>query len=280
MAVSNCATLTFLGMFYPHELYLFPSLNNPFAIPGEVGKILGLGFTAALLWLMVTFLIALASLLVRFRRAEGEECQQLKWIFSAFLLMVLLFIVTAFLPEGQHQTVIWGDIVNGIGGIALPIALGIAILRYRLWDIDIIINRTLVYGLLTATLLVVYLALVFAGQVLLSSLLGPNNGVVLVGSTLVVAALFQPLRHRIQQLIDRRFYRRKYDAQKTLAAFSTILQGEVDLDQLREQLLAVVEETMQPAHLSLWIRPLKQQAAGGGIKAESAAPVEGRPDAD
>ena len=105
-----------------------------------------------------------------------------------------------------------------------------------------------------ATLLAVYLVLVFAGQTLLSSLIGHNNGVVLVGSTLIVAALFQPLRHHIQQVIDRRFYRRKYDAQQTLAAFSATLRGAVDLDQVRKQLLTVVQETMQPASFSLWIR--------------------------
>jgi hypothetical protein len=122
--------------------------------------------------------------------------------------------------------------------------------------------------------------LVAGGQYLLASFLGPSNSVVLVVSTLIVAGLFQPLRQRIQQLIDRRFYRRKYDAQKTLAAFSTVLRQEVDLDQLREQLLAVVEETMQPAHLSLWIRPLKLHASGGGMRGEPASPLEERPDAD
>jgi len=136
-------------------------------------------------------------------------------------------------------------------------------LRSRLWDIDVLINRTLVYGLLTASLLAVYLVLVFAGQTLLSSLFGHNNDLVLVGSTLIVAALFQPLRHRIQQVIDRRFYRRKYDAQKTLAAFSATLRGEVNLEQLHEHLIAVVQETMQPAHVSLWLRtpqpPAKHQ---------------------
>ena len=120
-----------------------------------------------------------------------------------------------------------------------------------------LINRTLVYGLLA-----VYLALVFAGQALLSSLLRQSNGVVLVGSTLIVAALFQPLRHRLQLLVDQRFYRRKYDAQKTLAAFSTTLRGEVDIEQLGKQLLTMVQETMQPAHLSLWIRPLMRQTSG------------------
>ena len=119
---------------------------------------------------------------------------------------------------------------------------------------ELLINRTLVYGLLTASLLAVYLVLVFAVQTLLSSLLGHNNDLVLVGSTLIVAALFQPLRHRIQQVIDRRFYRRKYDAAKIVAAYSATLRNEVDLNHLQEELLHVVQETMQPAHVSLWLR--------------------------
>jgi hypothetical protein len=119
---------------------------------------------------------------------------------------------------------------------------------------ELLINRTLVYGLLTASLLAVYLVLVFAVQTLLSSLLGHNNDLVLVGSTLIVAALFQPLRHRIQQVIDRRFYRRKYDAAKIIAAYSATLRNEVDLNHLREELVHVVQETMQPAHVSLWLR--------------------------
>src|SRR5262249_52781324 len=134
-----------------------------------------------------------------------------------------------------------------------------ALLRYRLWNIDRIINRTLVYGLLTAIMLSIYLLLVFGGQYLLASLFGPGNPVVLVISTLIVAALFQPLRARLQSIVDRRFYRSKYDAQKTLESFSATLRGEVDLTQLCEQLVSVVEETMQPAHISMWIYPLKEQ---------------------
>jgi len=137
----------------------------------------------------------------------------------------------------------------------IPLGLGIAILRYRLWDIDVIINRTLVYGSLTALLVVLYVGLIFALQSLFQGVFKQNNDVAIVVSTLVIAALVQPLRHWIQRIIDRRFYRRKYNAARTLAQFSASLRNEVDLQQLKESLVAVVEETMQPTHVSLWMPP-------------------------
>jgi len=140
--------------------------------------------------------------------------------------------------------------------LLIPCSIAIAILRYRLWDIDVIINRTLVYGSLTVLLVALYVGLILALQALVHAVTGSlsEQPVVIVGSTLVIAALFQPLRRRTQALIDRRFYRRKYNAGKITAAFNSTLRHEVDLDQLREQLLAVVQETMQPAHISLWVR--------------------------
>jgi len=229
-------------------------------------------------WPLPLFLIELvlawgspvAVQIYRYRRVyTPAQRQQTKWVIFGLACCILtillpgltggLFLTTS--VSGALFTLV-NPALSSLGFLLIPLSITMAILRSRLWEIDVLINRTLVYGLLTATLLVVYLALVFAGQALLSSLLGPNNGVVLVGSTLIVAALFQPLRHRIQQLIDRRFYRSKYDAAKIVAAFSSTLRQEVDLDQMRDQLLAVVQETMQPASLSLWIRPLKQQPSG------------------
>ena len=148
-----------------------------------------------------------------------------------------------------------------VDGKEVPFVFGTAILRYGLWDIDVLINRTLVYGTLTAILALVYFGLVVGLQFLFRDLTSQvaSSPLIIVGSTLAIAALFQPLRRRIQRAIDRRFYRRKYDAAKTLAHFSAILRDEVDLNRLSEQLVEVVEETMQPAHVSLWLRKPKKE---------------------
>jgi K+-sensing histidine kinase KdpD len=142
--------------------------------------------------------------------------------------------------------------------LLVPLSIGIAVLRYKLYNIDVLINRTLIYGTVTGMLALVYFSLVFVLQFLLRGLISQTNDVAIVVSTLAVAVLFQPLRGRIQQVIDRRFYRRKYDAARTLSAFSSTLRGETDLTRLSEQLVAVIQETMQPAHVSLWLRPTEQ----------------------
>jgi hypothetical protein len=206
--------------------------------------------------LFVAGLGAVISLLVRFRRARGDECQQIKWFASAVALSFLwIFVLDASTLSGVP-----GAIATLSGLLVLPsipIATGIAILRYRLYDIDILINRTLVYGSLTLMLALVYFGGVTATQAIFGALTGQGEQpqLAVVVSTLVIAALFMPLRRRIQSFIDRRFYRRKYDARKTLEAFSAKLRDETDIDRLGEDLMGVVKETMQPSQISLWLHP-------------------------
>jgi hypothetical protein len=194
---------------------------------------------------------AVAAVVVRFRRSDGVERQQMKWFLYA-AAPILTFPVTDYVPG------IFGDIVSGLAFgwllIGLPTAIGIAVLKYRLYDIDVVINRTLVYGSLTAMLALVYFGGVAGLQRLLSPLTGEGNQLAVVASTLLIAALFGPLRRRVQGFIDRRFYRRKYDARKTLDSFSARLRGASDLDDLNGELLSVVGETVQPSHASLWLR--------------------------
>ncbi len=200
------------------------------------------------------------------RVSSYSQRQQTKWLVfglaGAMVLSLLYNLIGSLFPglgapDSPFQLVS-GTITSFIFLIA-PLSVGIAIQRSRLWDIDVLIRRTLVYGTLTVMLALVYFGLVIGGQHLLVSLLGQSNAVVLVISTLIVAALFEPLRQRIQRTVDRRFYRSKYDAAKIVAAFNATLRNEVDLDQLREHLLAVVQETMQPAHVSLWLRKTEQE---------------------
>jgi hypothetical protein len=209
--------------------------------------------------IVITDAPGLFAQLYRYRYVSTpSQRQQTKWVVLGVAVGLLVemggYLPTLLLPSLNHAGLILRPVATLILLFA-PLCFAIAILRSRLWDIDILINRTLVYGLLTASLALVYAVLVIGLQFLIHRQGGPGlqSPLVVVGSTLVIAALFRPLRRRIQAIIDRRFYRRKYDAVKALAAFSATLRNEVDLDQLREQLVAVVEETMQPAHISLWV---------------------------
>ena len=230
------------------------SVRNPLGIPAAE-NLLNVLSGAVPVVLFVTVFACIAAVILRFRRSRGVERQQLKWFaYGMFLtaIMILAILVLIFSPLNDAPSTFFYLAI-----VCIPVASGIAILRYRLYDIDLLINLTLVYGLLTATLLAVYLALVVGGQHLVSSFFGPNNALVLVVSTLLVAALFQPLRLRVQRLVDRRFYRSKYDATQVVAHFGEALRQEVNLEQLREHLLAVIEETVQPAQLSLWLAEVK-----------------------
>jgi hypothetical protein len=217
------------------------------------------GFVSLLFGFLV---ISLSAQVYRYRRVSTPtQRQQTKWVVFGALVSVLgsAGIIAVGNLTGQSKSpgsvgFLAGNTAVYLFSALLPLSLGIAILRSRLWDIDLIINKTLVYGSLTALLGTLYAGLIIGLEALAGAITGTaTQPLALVVSTLAIAALFQPARKRIQNLIDRRFYRRKYNAQKTLAAFSTTLRQEVDLATLSEHLVAVVQETMQPAHISLWL---------------------------
>jgi hypothetical protein len=228
-------------------------IRNPLGIEGFIYFWRAFLYTVApLLYVAVAY-----SVFVRLRRAVGIERQQLKWFAYAvaiFAMAIILNVLT--LAIDAPRWVEWANLVIfPLAGTTVPIALGIAILRYRLYDIDLLINRTLVYGSLTATLVATY----FTGIVVLQrgfvALTGERSTLAVVASTLLIAALFNPLRRRVQGFVDRRFYRRKYDAAKTLAAFNARLRDETELDTLTGDVVGVVREAMQPQHVSIWLRP-------------------------
>jgi len=214
-----------------------------------------------LIWIGIVISIMATQVYRYIRVSNLVQRQQTKWVVFAIIIGLLVeavfTLVAVFFPSLNQSGSLYWLLYNNISTYALlliPLSLFIAILRYRLWDIDNLINRALVYGILTILLALVYFGLIFALQYLLRGIFSQTNDVVIVISTLMIAALFQPLRKRIQTIIDLRFYRRKYDAVKTLEAFSATLRNEVDLNQLSEHLLEVVQETMQPAQVSLWLR--------------------------
>jgi hypothetical protein len=211
-------------------------------------------------------LVVMSSLLVRLRRSKGVERQQVKWFAYAAAVLAISAILAYVVSETMGiRWLGWASsVLVMISVVGLPVAVGIAILRYHLYNIDLIINRTLVYGSLTAVLAGLYFGSIVVLQLLFRALTGEGSQLVVVASTLAIAALFNPLRRRIQGFIDRSFYRRKYDAVKTLAAFSVKLRDETDLDALSEDLIEVIEETMQPAHVSLWLRPDPAPKGGEG----------------
>jgi hypothetical protein len=254
------------GHFVPEWMYWF--LIPGIALAGG-GTILFLSHAPFSHWLSplilvggaVTVIPGVLAQLYRYRSiSTPTQRQQTKWIVLGIIVGVLVafgpYLPSLFFSSLNHPGLYY-VIVKPITILLLlfaPLSWAIAMFRYRLWDIDILINRTLVYGTLTGILVLVYVGGILLLQYLLRGIIHQNNDIAIVISTLVIYALFQPLRRLIQGSIDRRFYRRKYDAVKTLAAFSATLRHEVDLDQLRERLVAVVEETIQPAHVSLWLR--------------------------
>lgn len=226
-----------------------PVFQNPLGVNGLNPDVAG---SALLPWLL-SFAASAASLIIRFRKATGVERQQLKW-----LAMGALFTTIAFLSASSWGPPNVGEILVTVGILLLPTSIGIAILRYRLYDIDVFINRALVYALLTVALATAYIGLVFGFQALLASFTAESD-LAIAASTLGVAALFRPVRARVQDFIDRRFYRRKFDAERTVADFSSRLRDEVELSAVTSQLTDVVQETMEPAHVSLWMRPVVER---------------------
>jgi hypothetical protein len=243
-----------IGKLGPSEsspLFDQPSLAKPADTKINTGGVVEIFVRVGFFFVLVSWLFAVAAMIMRMDQAKGAERQQLKWFVYTVALLVVGFLA-ALLGFGQHS-VAWN---MGIAAFNfLPIAAGIAILRYRLYDIDVVINRTLVYGVLTAALAVVYVGSIVLLQGLFRALTGETSQLAVVASTLAIAALFVPLRQRVQAFIDRRFYRRKYDVAKTLQAFNTRLRDDVDLDNVADDLVEVVKETMQPAHVTLWLRP-------------------------
>ena len=230
----------------------FAWIDNPFGIGG-----LGLGTLADVSFALVgaAALAGIASLVVRYRRAHGIERLQLRWVAGAACLLVLVAVggdvASALARLGRRL----GGTLLGL--LCVAVAVAVSLLRYRLYDIDVVINRTLVYGALTAMLAATYLASVLLLQLVLGGATG-DSGLAVAASTLAVAALFRPARARIQQAVDHRFYRRKYDAERTVEAFSARLRDQVDLAALDRELSAVVRETLQPTHVSLWLREVGQ----------------------
>ena len=251
--------------------------RNPFGLEGAAWLTV-LGYVVLPL-LPLCMLASAASLMMRFRRSGGEVRQQIKWIALAASFMGALYLTimgASFIdwlisaPGAQSDMgtqTWWGALLEDVMVLsftAIPIAIGVAILRYRLYEIDIIINRALVYGSLTTTLVALYFGGVVLLQQLFVLLTGQRSTLAVVASTLLIAALFNPLRRGLQSFVDRRFYRRKYDARKTLETFSARWRDEADLDALTEDLVGVVAETMQPAHVSLWLRPDKASKRSRG----------------
>jgi hypothetical protein len=259
--VAWCAVIMVFLALYP-GLISTPDLDNPFGLSGDAGEAMRRLQASPIISLATIplFLTSASAPLVRFRRARADQRQQLKWFaYAVGLLSVLVFLPGSLFP-GWANDVRGIVIVMAVWGIA--VAIGIAVLRYRLYDIDRIINRTVVYGLLTALLGVVYTGLVLVLGQLFGGIGAQLPSGAVASATLAVAALFQPARRRIQQAVDRRFNRRKYNAAKTIEAFSTRLRDQIDLDTLSTELLAVVDQTTEPTQVSLWLRPAAPSSSG------------------
>jgi hypothetical protein len=255
--VAWCAVLGLIGLVVGTALQTgplgdFPQIMNPYGVDSLILDAVAVtGYILA----SASMVASAVSLIVRMRRSGRVERQQIKWLAYGGALAVGAVFVGGVISVWIGEV---GISLITIGLLGVPVFTGVAIARYRLYDIDIVINRTLVYGALTAALVAVYFGGVATTQTIFRTLTGQQEQqpqLAIVVSTLAIAALFNPLRRRIQSFIDRRFYRSKYDARKTLGAFSAKLRDETDLGALSDDLVGVVRESMQPAHVSLWLRP-------------------------
>jgi hypothetical protein len=245
------------------DLRLVAVASNPFGLELEI---VGLLLDITNLTFPLLVVAGGAAVIVRFRRSRGDERQQIKWFAYAVALMIVVFLV--WFTLAVTGLAFPSALMFTVPLIGLPIAVGIAVLRYRLYDIDLVINRTLVYGALTVALVLVYFGSVVVLQRTFVLLTGSGSQLTIVASTLAIAALFNPLRRRIQGFVDRRFYRDKYDATRTLDSFSARLRDETDLENLAGDLLSVIRNTMRPEHAGLWLR--RDFEVGKGGKEEQA----------
>lgn len=247
--------VTIAGELEPVELPSYPGLQNPLGLPGVAGEVASLAHDLGGVFLPpALFVVTLTSIVVRFRRAGRDERQQIKWVGYVAAMTALCFatmlVAGAVLPSWAPDVLFLAGL---LGSGLISVAAAIAILRHRLYDIDLVVNRTLVYGSLMAILAASYIGAVLLLQLAFSPVT-EGSSVAVALSTLAVAALFRPARRRVQELVDRRFFRRRYDAGRTLDSFTARLRDQVDLDALGTELVGVVRETMQPAHVSLWLR--------------------------
>jgi hypothetical protein len=284
ISVSIIGLLALVTAFLPGPLLyngfdVIIPLNNPLGlevIPGTWGPALNSLIKVAIIGAAI---MAIASLVTRWRRSTGDTRQQLKWfayflVTAVFVQLVVFEMGGAFIfPEIRSSG--WYLAILTVVLLGFPITIGIAVFKYRLYDIDIIIRKTLVYAVLTILLATIYFGFVVLLQSLFAAVSGEQSAVAIVISTLIIAALFTPLRNRLQWFIDRRFYRRKYDAQKTLATFAATGRDEVDLDNLVTELIRVVQETMQPEEVSLWLRPVANLGSRGIWAANQIRPEDG-----
>ncbi len=242
----------------PEPLYFFPELTNPLGVAGS-GQAVQVALDIMNPLLFVSLVLGLLVLGLRFRRAQGSERLQMKWLVYAAALWLASLPVLILIGEqgdGRVAGILVGDLLFSLLIALIPLAVGVAILRHRLYDIDVVINRTLVYGSLTAALAATYLGMVLLLRLALDPLTRQSD-IAVAGSTLAVAALVRPLRARIQSVVDQRFYRARYDAARTLERFSGRLREELDVDALGADLKHVVHDTVQPAHVSLWLREVR-----------------------